>query len=72
MKKKLVLTAAVIAALSVGSCNSKKTNAPEPIKTASAMQKKIRLIQTTLYSTLLQVLTREHFLLPTVLASRPC
>ena len=29
MKKKLVLTAAVIAALSVGSCNSKKTNAPE-------------------------------------------
>lgn len=28
------------------------------------MQKKIRLIQTTLYSTLLQVLTREHFLLP--------
>lgn len=26
MKKKLVLTAAVIAALSVGSCNSKKTN----------------------------------------------
>ncbi len=29
------------------------------------MQKKIRLIQTTLYSTLLQVLTREHFLLPT-------
>ena len=29
MKKKLVLTAAVIAALSVGSCNSKKANAPE-------------------------------------------
>ena len=29
MKKKLVLTAAVIAALSVGSCNSKKTNNQE-------------------------------------------
>ena len=29
MKKKLVLTAAVIAALSVGSCNSKKTNKQE-------------------------------------------
>ena len=29
MKKKLVLTAAVIAALSVGSCNSKKTNTQE-------------------------------------------
>lgn len=29
MKKKLVLTAAVIAALSVGSCNSKKTNYQE-------------------------------------------
>ena len=29
MKKKLVLTADVIAALSVSSCNSKKTNSPE-------------------------------------------
>lgn len=72
MKKKLVLTAAVIAALSVGSCNSKKTNAPETDQDSLSYAEKIRLIQTTLYSTLLQVLTREHFPLPTVLASRPC
>ena len=32
MKKKLVLTAAVIAALSMSSCNSKKANSPETDK----------------------------------------
>ncbi len=71
MKKKLVLTAAVIAALSVVSCNGKKTNSQGLTRIASVMLKMIRSIPTMSFSIPSPAPTRELSLLPTVRASRP-
>lgn len=71
MKKKLVLTAAVIAALSVVSCNGKKTNSQGADQDSLSYAEMIRSIPTMSFSIPSPAPTRELSLLPTVRASRP-
>ena len=71
MKKKLVLTAAVIAALSVVSCNGKKTNSQGANQDSLSYAENDSLNSNDVILDSIAGPTRELSLLPTVRASRP-